>query len=52
MSRVLLAWSVATAITVPSLVGAGAAGAVPGRPAAPQQVTGTVTVSAAASLTD
>jgi len=52
VSRVLLAWSVATAITVPSLVGAGAAGAVPGRPAAPQQVTGTVTVSAAASLTD
>ena len=52
ISRHLLAWSAATAITVTSLVGAGAAGAAPGRPVAPQQVTGTVTVSAAASLTD
>jgi len=52
VSRVLLTWSVATAITVTSLVGAGAAGAAPSRPAAPQQVTGTVTVSAASSLTD
>ena len=52
VSRVLLAWSLATAITVTPLVGAGAAGAAPGRPAAPQQVSGTVTVSAASSLTD
>jgi molybdate transport system substrate-binding protein len=46
------AWSAATAIAVVSVAGTVPSGAAAGRPAAPQRVTGTVTVSAAASLTD
>ena len=43
---------VVASVVVASVVGAGASGAVAQRPAAPTKVTGTITVSAAASLTD
>ena len=52
VGRRFAAWSAASAIAVASVAGAAAASAGAGRPAAPQQVSGTVTVSAASSLTD
>ena len=52
VGRRFAAWSAASAIAVASVAGAATASAGAGRPAAPQQVSGTVTVSAASSLTD
>ncbi len=47
-----VASSIAAALVAATMAGAGASAAVARQPAAPEQVTGTVTVSAAASLTD
>jgi molybdate transport system substrate-binding protein len=50
--RTLATWSAAAALVVTAVAGAGSSYAVADRPAAPPKVTGTITVSAAASLTD
>lgn len=52
LTRPIAAWSAAVALVVLSVAGAGASAAAPDRPAAAPRITGTVIVSAAASLTD